>query len=90
MITIDADPVEWLESLISPWFEDEQGLRELSNVDGASLYKVADEHYVVLQCTEHYHQGAELLSRIMPEGWIRFAMADSPDHAYVALHWGPA
>lgn len=89
-ISTDADPIEWLESLASPWFLEEQGLRALSYVDGASLHKVADEHYVVIQCMEHIHRGAEYLARVMPEGWGQFAVVHGEADPYVALHWGPA
>lgn len=90
MVT-DDNPLVYLESLISPWFEEEQGLKELSAVDGAALYKVGDEHYVVLQCAEHgHHRGAEYLAKIMPEGWVRFAEVRNDEDEYIGHHWGPA
>lgn len=93
VIVTEDNPLVYLESLTSPWFEEEHGgIKEISSVDGAALYKVADDgHYVVLQCAEHgHHRGAELLSKIMPEGWVCFAEVRNQTDEYIGYHWGPA
>lgn len=88
---IETDAAEFLNSLVSPWHLEEEGIREITHVSGAGLYKVAPEHYVILECIEHEgHRGAEYLSRIMPEGWVLFARGENPDEGYRAEHWGPA
>jgi len=87
---IEDDALVFLESLAAPWHVEEEGIREVTHVDGASLYKVAPEHYVILECAEHPHRGSQYLARVMPEGWAMFAKGENPDEEFRAQHWGPA
>lgn len=59
------------------------------HVDGAELWRVGTEHYVLLVCTEHPHQGAEVVAQRIPRSWVCFYVGVNPDLDYEAHHFGP-
>lgn len=58
-------------------------------LDGALLVRVAEEHFVVLSCTEHQHTGSVLLARVIPPHWERFSEARNSEQGWQAEHYGP-
>lgn len=58
-------------------------------LDGAGLYKITDEHYVCVICTEHTHKGKALLERVMPRDWECFSAAVNPEDGFELYHYGP-
>lgn len=59
-------------------------------VDGAGVYQVADEHYVIIACIEHDgHEGHAYLLQLFPEDWECFHQAVSGEYGYEAFHYGP-
>lgn len=60
-------------------------------LDGAALYRAADEHFVIVVCTEHdNHQGHALLRRVLPAAWDVLYKGANTEEAFEAWHYGPA
>lgn len=70
----------------------EQVISRIYQMDGASLYKVADDHYVCVTCNneQHGHKGRALLERVLPRTWECFASAANVDLGFEVFHYGPA
>jgi len=65
---------------------------EIHGMDGGALWRVADDHFVMLVCKddEHAgHRGPELLRRVLPAAWQVFYSAANPAEYYEAHHYGP-
>jgi hypothetical protein len=61
-------------------------------MDGGGLWRVADDHFVMLICKnpEHpAHKGPALLRRVLPAGWGVFYTAANPAEEYEVHHYGP-
>jgi len=59
-------------------------------LDGAGLYRVADDHFVILACTHHDdHNGHALLRRVLPPHWGVIYRGVNVDEAFEAYHYGP-
>lgn len=57
--------------------------------DGAELWKITDDHYLVIACSRHdEHTGHRVLARLFPEGWACFAQATNPE-GFDVFHYGP-
>lgn len=78
-------PQEYLASLRL----DEDGPSPVVDLDGAVLYRVADDHFMVMVCTEHQHRGHELLLRVMPQDWVCFSSVFNADVQFECHHYGP-
>jgi hypothetical protein len=61
-------------------------------VDGATLYKVTDDHYVCVCCIadKHRHKGRVLLERALPQEWECFASGVNIEDGVGLFHYGPA
>jgi hypothetical protein len=83
------DPLEYLNTLRT---SDEQVISRIYMMDGASLYKVADDHYVCIACAAqgHTHKGRALLERVLPREWECFASAVNVEEGFEVFHYGPA
>jgi hypothetical protein len=82
---IDVEPDEYVAALKVT----EDSPAKLDEYDGATLIQVSDDHYLVLTCDQHDdHHGHRAYARLMPEGWVCFAQATSPD-GWSAFHYGP-
>lgn len=58
--------------------------------DGAALYKLTDEHFVIFQCLAHEgHRGVHLLASNLPREFVEFAGFANPDLRFRARHYGP-
>lgn len=79
-------PNRYLDSLVMggpPW-------SAVYAIDGATLYKLTDDHFVIFQCTQHPgHTGVHMLIRLMPEAWEQFAEFVNPEAGFRARHYGP-
>lgn len=63
---------------------------EVHAMDGAALWRIDDDHFVMLVCAEHEgHKGHELLRRVLPPTWESFYVASNPAEEYEAHHYGP-
>jgi hypothetical protein len=63
---------------------------QVDESDGASLYKLTDEHFVVIQCLAHTgHRGWEVYARSLPKAFVEFAGFVNPDLRFRARHYGP-
>jgi hypothetical protein len=63
---------------------------EIYELNGAALFRVGDDHFVILACSEHEgHNGHELLLRVLPPHWVCFHQAFSPEYGFEAFHYGP-
>ena len=64
---------------------------EVSELDGAALWRITDDHFVLLTCAdhEHTHRGARLLLRVMPAEWACFYEATNTDDGFEVYHYGP-
>jgi hypothetical protein len=63
---------------------------EAAELDGAALYRIADGHFVVLNCIAHDgHRGHQLLLRTLPPQWECFYSAVNPELKFEAFHYGP-
>lgn len=65
---------------------------EIHAMDGAALWRVADDHFVILVCVEEghpFHRGAAHLRRVLPATWGCFFSAANPAEDYEAHHYGP-
>lgn len=63
---------------------------EIYALDGAALYRVDDDHYVMLECTEHEgHKGHEYLLRVLPAEWECFSSATNVEDEFDVFHYGP-
>lgn len=83
---LDAD--DYVRSLLMP---DEQGERSVrvQQYDGASLFSIAEDHFLVLVCTGHKHRGHEYIARVLPSAWQCFAQVTNADEGFAAYHYGP-
>lgn len=84
------DPVQYLRSLSL-----EREINEVYRLRGASLFRVHDDHFVVIACIdpEHAplkHDGHALLRRVIPLAWCCFARARNTSDLFEAHHYGPA
>jgi hypothetical protein len=83
---IDVDHESYLLSLsVDP----EQVIVLVHSLDGAGLYKITDDHYVLIQCTACSHKGKPLLERVLPREWSCFYGAANPDEGFEVFHYGP-
>jgi hypothetical protein len=65
---------------------------EVWEMDGGALWRVSDDHFVMLVCkdAEHpAHKGPAQLRRVLPAGWGVFYAAGNPAEQYEAHHYGP-
>lgn len=81
------DPTSYLATLVT---DSEQVISRIYQMDGASLYKVAGDHYVCITCTRHKHKGQPLLERVLPQDWECFASAVNVEDHFEVFHYGPA
>jgi hypothetical protein len=70
----------------------EQVISRIDAMDGASLYKITDDHYVCVTCCDqqHRHKGRALLKRVLPQDWECFASAVNVGDGTEVFHYGPA
>jgi hypothetical protein len=83
----DLDAAEYLRSLALT-----ERPTEVHETDGGALWRVADDHFVLLICTDEEHEahkGPAQLRRVMPAEWRIFYAAANPAEAYEVHHWGP-
>lgn len=65
-------------------------INEVYGLDGAALYRVEDDHFVILTCLEHEgHNGHALLRRVLPPHWGVFGEGVNTDAQFRAYHYGP-
>lgn len=83
------DYLAYLATLVT---NSEQVISRIYSMDGAGLYKVADDHYVCVACTidKCRHKGRALLERVLPRDWECFASAVNTDEHFEVFHYGPA
>lgn len=64
---------------------------EVHGTDGAALWRIADEHFVLLVCTTdgHTHRGPAMLRRVLPPHWQMFYATENSEQEFVAQHYGP-
>lgn len=55
--------------------------------DGAVLWQVVEDHFLITVCTEHEHHGAPLLVPLFPPRWRCFSVAVGD--RFEARHYGP-
>lgn len=85
MNNTDLDAGEYIASLALT-----EEPSEVYALDGGALWRVTDEHFVLLVCLDHdTHKGPAQLKRVLPPEWELFYTASNPDEQYVAEHWGP-
>lgn len=79
-------PSQYLDSLITdptePW-------STVYTYDGATLYRITDDHYVVFECAAHEHEGHLYLTRVLPQDWECFTSAVNDEAGFEAYHYGP-
>ena len=87
MNEIDVDHITYLNSLLMG----EGKVSRVYSMDGAGLYRITDEHYVIVCCStpECAHRGKLLLERVMPREWICFHAGANTDDGFEAYHYGP-
>lgn len=89
MVT-DLKPWDYMESLAMG-----EQPSEVYGLDGAALWRVGDDHFVLLVCTADHdgeqvsHRGPVLLSRLLPQEWACFATYVNPIDDFEAHHFGP-
>ena len=80
------DPPAYLDSVTM----EEGGWTEIYELNGAALYRVGTDHFVILTSEEHeHHDGHALLRRVIPPSWERFFAAVNQDLHFQAHHYGP-
>lgn len=65
---------------------------EVHGTDGGALWRVSDDHFVLLVCKdpEHEaHKGPDMLRRVIPAAWGIFYSAANPDLDFEVYHYGP-
>lgn len=68
----------------------DQGYTEVYETDGASLFRIGDDHFVVLETVcEHKHMGHAMLRRVLPPHWSNFHTAINQVDRFRAYHYGP-
>jgi hypothetical protein len=83
---ISGDYEQYLSSLaITP----EQSISRIYSMDGAGLYKITDDHYVVIECTRCKHRGRALLERVLPRDWEVFHSGINTEEGFEVYHYGP-
>lgn len=83
----DLDAHDYLQSLALT-----ERPSEVYGMDGAALWRIADEHFVMLVCKDPAHakhRGPALLRRVLPREWEVFYTAANPAEEYEAHHYGP-
>jgi hypothetical protein len=83
----DLDAADYIKSLALT-----EAPTEVHGLDGAALWRIADDHFVMLVCKdpEHAaHRGQELLRRALPPHWGVFFSAGNPAEEFEAYHYGP-
>lgn len=81
------DALEYLRSLALPEVDPPEEIREL---DGAALWAVGEDHFLLLVCEEHEHQGFRQLARVIPAEWENFLSVRNPEVGFQIHHYGPA
>ena len=82
---LDAD--DYLRSLSV-----ERKVTPVYATDGAALFRVDDEHSVLITCLSPDcgpHRGAKTLRRSLPAHWAVFARRVNADEHFEAFHYGP-
>lgn len=83
----DLDARDYLKSLALT-----EQPSEVHGMDGAALWRIADDHFVLLVCRAPQHpdhKGPAYLSRVLPPAWDVFHKASNPDKEFEAWHYGP-
>jgi hypothetical protein len=83
----DLDARDYLKSLAMT-----EDPTEVHGMDGAALWRIDDDHFVLLVCKtpEHgEHKGPELLRTVLPRDWQVFYTAANPAEEFEAHHYGP-
>lgn len=83
----DLDAFDYLKSLALT-----EAPAEVHEMDGGALWRIADDHFVILVCKdpEHAeHKGPEYLRRVLPPHWGVFFAAANPAEEFEAHHYGP-
>lgn len=82
----DLDAESYLRSLqVGP-----AAPEEIYPLNGAALWHVGEDHFVMIACTKHdTHNGHALLRRVLPPHWDVFFRAANPDQGYEVFHYGP-
>jgi len=87
----DLKPWEYMDSLAMS----SEKPSEVYGLDGAALWRVTDDHFVMLVCTSDHdgaevsHRGPQMLLRVLPATWACFAVFVNPIDDYEAHHYGP-
>lgn len=83
---IDLQAWEYLKSLALI----EEPREVIPETDGAELWRVADEHFLIIECIEHDdHRGGDMLLRVLPATWENFASVVNPEAGFEIHHYGP-
>ena len=83
----DLDAYDYLKSLAMT-----EDPTEVHEMDGGALFRIADDHFVMLVCKdpEHPgHKGPEYLRRVLPPHWGVFYSSVNPAEGFEAHHYGP-
>jgi hypothetical protein len=83
----DLDAYDYLQSLALS-----EPVSEVHEMDGGALFRIADDHFVLLVCKdpEHAgHKGPQYLRRVLPAEWGVFYEAANPAEEFEAHHYGP-
>ena len=84
----DLDASDYLASLAMT-----EAPTEVHGMDGASLWRVSDDHFVMLVCKDpehtYRHKGPAYLRRVLPAHWVVFYSAANPAAEFEAHHYGP-
>jgi hypothetical protein len=83
----DLDAHDYLQSLALT-----ERPSEVHGMDGGALWRIADDHFVMLVCKSEGHEqapGPELLRRVLPPHWGVFFTAANPAEEFEAHHYGP-
>lgn len=70
------------------------GLTEMPTLvawaDSAELWRIVDDHFVIVECTKHEHFGHEALAAVtIPPAWVCFHAVYNPVAGWEGFHYGP-
>ena len=83
----DLDAADYLRSLALT-----EQPSEVHEMDGGALWRIADDHFVMLVCKDAKHpghKGPARLRSVLPPHWGVFYSAANPDLEFEAHHYGP-